>query len=75
MSHATRSYYWLCLGLAVPAFIWLVPTLWMLSLSFQPNDVLARTTASTSCGMALRSVAYHAVTTSDRPSSTATYTA
>jgi multiple sugar transport system permease protein len=51
MSHATRSYYWLCLGLAVPAFIWLVPTLWMLSLSFQPNDVLARTTASTALGL------------------------
>ncbi|OWX99006.1 MULTISPECIES: carbohydrate ABC transporter permease [Thioclava] len=46
-----RSYYWLCIALAVPAFIWLVPTLWMVSLSFQPNEVLARTTASTWLGM------------------------
>jgi multiple sugar transport system permease protein len=51
MSHATRSYYWLCLALAIPAFIWLVPTLWMVSLAFQPNDVLARTTASTALGL------------------------
>ncbi|MPQ95830.1 carbohydrate ABC transporter membrane protein 2, CUT1 family [Thioclava sp. ES.031] len=46
-----RSYYWLCIALAIPAFIWLVPTLWMVSLSFQPNEVLARTTASTWLGM------------------------
>ncbi len=42
-----RSYYWLVLGLSIPAFIWLVPTIWMVSLSFQPNEVLARTTSST----------------------------
>ena len=35
------------LALSIPAFIWLVPTLWMVSLSFQPNEVLARTTSST----------------------------
>ncbi|NBB84394.1 MAG: ABC transporter permease subunit [Alphaproteobacteria bacterium] len=46
-----RSYAWLCILLAVPAFVWLVPTLWMVSLSFQPNDVLARTTASTALGL------------------------
>lgn len=46
-----RSYYWLILGLAIPAFIWLVPTLWMLSLSLQPNEVLARTTSSTAFGL------------------------
>lgn len=46
-----RSYYWLILGLSVPAFIWLVPTIWMVSLSFQPNDVLARTTSSTALGL------------------------
>ncbi len=46
-----RSYYWLILALAIPAFIWLVPTLWMVSLSFQPNDVLARTTSSTALGL------------------------
>lgn len=46
-----RSYYWLILALSVPAFIWLVPTIWMVSLSFQPNDVLARTTSSTALGL------------------------
>jgi len=46
-----RSYYWLILALSIPAFLWLVPTLWMVSLSFQPNDVLARTTSSTALGL------------------------
>lgn len=39
------------LALAIPAFLWLVPTLWMLSLSFQPNDLLARTTNTTFFGL------------------------
>jgi multiple sugar transport system permease protein len=42
-----RSYYWLITALSIPAFLWLIPTLWMVSLSFQPNDVLARTTSTT----------------------------
>jgi multiple sugar transport system permease protein len=46
-----RHYYWLILGLSIPAFLWLVPTLWMVSLSFQPNDVLARTTSTTALGL------------------------
>jgi multiple sugar transport system permease protein len=46
-----RDYRWLILGLSIPAFIWLVPTLWMVSLSFQPNEVLARTTSSTLLGL------------------------
>ncbi|MFN7003086.1 MAG: carbohydrate ABC transporter permease [Roseinatronobacter sp.] len=46
-----RGYYWLIFGLSVPAFIWLVPTIWMVSLSFQPNDLLARTTSSTALGL------------------------
>lgn len=46
-----RSYAWLVIALAIPAFLWLVPTLWMVSLSFQPNDVLARTTSSTALGL------------------------
>lgn len=46
-----RNYYWLVICAAIPAFLWLVPTLWMLSLSFQPNDVLTRTTASTALGL------------------------
>jgi multiple sugar transport system permease protein len=46
-----RTYFWLCIILAIPAFIWLVPTLWMLSLSFQPNEVLARSTNNTAFGL------------------------
>ncbi len=46
-----RSYYWLILGLSIPAFVWLVPTIWMVSLSFQPNELLARTTSSTALGL------------------------
>ena len=46
-----RGYYWLVVALSVPAFLWLVPTIWMVSLSFQPNDVLARTTSSTALGL------------------------
>ncbi|WP_119308862.1 carbohydrate ABC transporter permease [Cohaesibacter haloalkalitolerans] len=48
---SNRSYYWLVTLISLPAFLWLVPTLWMLSLSFQPNDVLARTTSSTFFGL------------------------
>jgi multiple sugar transport system permease protein len=47
----TRSYAWLVIALAIPAFIWLIPTLWMVSLSFQPNEVLARTTNTTAFGL------------------------
>ncbi|WP_439155990.1 carbohydrate ABC transporter permease [Yoonia sp.] len=47
----SRSYYWLVMALAIPAFIWLVPTIWMVSLSFQPNEVLARTTSTTAFGL------------------------
>jgi len=46
-----RGYYWLVVCLSIPAFIWLVPTIWMVSLSFQPNEVLARTTSSTAFGL------------------------
>jgi len=42
-----KGYYWLIIALSIPAFLWLVPTLWMVSLSFQPNEVLARTTSTT----------------------------
>lgn len=51
MEHNARSQATVLTALAVPAFLWLVPTLWMVSLSFQPNDVLARTTASTALGL------------------------
>ncbi len=46
-----RGYAWLVTALAIPAFLWLVPTIWMVSLSFQPNDVLARTTSTTALGL------------------------
>lgn len=46
-----RGYYWLVMLLAIPAFLWMVPTIWALSLSFQPNEVLARTTSSTALGL------------------------
>ena len=46
-----RRYVWLVAALSVPAFIWLVPTIWMVSLSFQFNDVLARTTSATALGL------------------------
>lgn len=42
---------WLITILALPAFIWMIPTLWMLSLSLQPNDLLARTTSNTLLGL------------------------
>ncbi|KPP86304.1 MAG: multiple sugar transport system permease protein [Rhodobacteraceae bacterium HLUCCA08] len=47
----SRTSHWLIILLAIPAFVWLVPTLWMVSLSFQPNEVLARTTSSTAFGL------------------------
>jgi len=46
-----RGYVWLVTLLAIPAFLWLVPTIWMVSLSFQPNEVLARTTSTTAFGL------------------------
>jgi len=46
-----RAYGWLVLALSIPAFVWLIPTLWMVSLSLQPNDVLARTTSTTAFGL------------------------
>ena len=46
-----RGYYWLVMALAIPAFAWLVPIIWMVSLSLQPNELLARTTSSTFFGL------------------------
>ncbi len=46
-----RGYYPLIIVMAIPAFVWLVPTIWMVSLSLQPNDVLARTTSTTALGL------------------------
>lgn len=46
-----RAYYLLCMALAIPAFIWMVPILWMLSLSFQPNELLAVNTGNVALGL------------------------
>lgn len=46
-----RLYWIVCAVLGVLAAIWLLPTLWMVSLSFQPNDLLARTTSNTALGL------------------------
>jgi len=35
----------------IPAFLWMVPILWMLSLSFQPNELLATNTGNTALGL------------------------
>jgi multiple sugar transport system permease protein len=51
MNHAQRTYLGLSLVLSALAFLWLVPTLWMLSLSLQPNEVLARTTSGSALGL------------------------
>lgn len=37
--------------LTVVAFVWLVPVIWMVSMSLQPNEVLARTTSNTLLGL------------------------
>lgn len=46
-----RQYWTLVVGLGIAAFLWSIPTIWMLSLSFQPNEVLARTTSNTALGL------------------------
>ncbi len=51
MTPLNKTNYCLITLLAIPAFVWLVPIIWMLSLSLQPNDVLARTTSSTFLGL------------------------
>ena len=50
MSKHTNSSIFIML-MAIPAFIWLVPILWMLSLSFQPNTLLQLTTTDTAFGL------------------------
>jgi multiple sugar transport system permease protein len=48
----TTSRYWtLVTFLGIAAFIWSIPTIWMLSLSLQPNTLLARTTSNTALGL------------------------
>lgn len=42
---------WLVVTVTCTAIVWLVPIVWMFSLSLQPNDLLARTTANTALGL------------------------
>lgn len=51
MNGAHRAYVWLVMALAVPAFLWLVPIIWMVSLSFQPNELLNVTTTNVALGL------------------------
>jgi multiple sugar transport system permease protein len=48
---SNRTYAWLVICLAIPAFLWMMPIIWMISLSFQPNDLLAVTTSNTLLGL------------------------
>lgn len=47
----SRNLQLMILILAIPAFVWMVPILWMLSMSLQPNDLLMRTTTDTALGL------------------------
>jgi len=51
MTLRTRRYWMLVAVLGAAAFIWSIPTIWMLSLSLQPNELLARTTSNTAMGL------------------------
>lgn len=51
MAGSQRVFWYLCSVLGVVAFLWLLPIIWMVSLSFQPNEVLARTTSNTALGL------------------------
>lgn len=51
MNVRTRTMRLLITAIALPAFLWMVPILWMLSLSFQPNALLQVTTTHTAFGL------------------------
>jgi multiple sugar transport system permease protein len=38
-------------ALTLFALLWIIPIVWMVSMSFQPNDLLARTTSNTALGL------------------------
>lgn len=46
-----RNYWVLVSILGIAAFIWSIPTIWVVSLSLQPNNLLARTTTNTAMGL------------------------
>ena len=51
MMHDTKTPVWLIVTISLLAAFWLIPVLWMFSLSLQPNDLLSRTTANTFLGL------------------------
>lgn len=51
MVGSTRNSRLALILISVLAFLWIVPILWMTSMSLQPNDVLAQTTSSTFFGL------------------------
>lgn len=51
MMRRSRNLQLMILILAIPAFVWMVPILWMLSMSLQPNELLMRTTTETALGL------------------------
>ncbi len=51
MNVRTRTMRLAITAIALPAFLWMVPILWMLSLSFQPNALLQVTTTHTAFGL------------------------
>jgi multiple sugar transport system permease protein len=51
MMRHSRNLQLMILILAIPAFVWMVPILWMLSMSLQPNELLMRTTTETALGL------------------------
>ena len=51
MTRRSRNLQLMILFLAIPAFVWMVPILWMLAMSLQPNELLMRTTTETALGL------------------------
>lgn len=46
-----RTPRWIIVTVSLAAVVWLIPIVWMFSLSLQPNDLLSRTTANTALGL------------------------
>lgn len=51
MTLNNRTPRWLVVTVTIAAVIWLIPIIWMFSLSLQPNELLSRTTANTALGL------------------------
>lgn len=51
MTLNNRTPRWLIVTVTIAAVVWLIPIIWMFSLSLQPNELLSRTTANTALGL------------------------